>query len=98
MKLPVSLKRIESCLATVEAIASSSSVNEFLVGYTRQSAGQKGDAYRRLDFKHFVILADKMTMSDGLRLENALQKRTMGDPQSPVHRKYHSEKRANGRS
>ncbi len=91
--MAISRQRIDRCLATVEAIISSKDVDQYLIGFTRKSANQKGDDYRRAGFEHFVILADKMDRASALKLENELQRRTLGGPTSSrLHRKYHQEK------
>jgi predicted GIY-YIG superfamily endonuclease len=87
--------RIEKCLATVRSICASSSIDQYLIGYTKESAASKGDKYRsRVGFHHLVLLADRMTQRDALTLEEALQTRAKRDRRSVLGKKYHHEKRS----
>lgn len=95
--MAITRQRIEKCISTVEAIISNTNVDQYLIGFTRQSANQKGDEYRRRGFEHFVILADKMDRASALKLENELQRRALGAATfSRLHKKYHAEKSAHG--
>ncbi|WP_056398746.1 MULTISPECIES: hypothetical protein [unclassified Sphingomonas] len=91
--MAVSKRKIEKCLATIEAIVSNDSVDQYVVGFTRKSAITKGDDYRREGFEHLVILEDKMDRVTGLQLETALQQLTMlGEDGAVLTQKYHHEK------
>lgn len=66
-------KVAESIAFTVETIARSPLVKEYMIGYTsRQGLKRRSEYIRQHGYEHLVILADRLTQSDALELERAL--------------------------
>jgi hypothetical protein len=82
----------DHCENTAIAVAASGNVEQFVIGYTGKSASIRAGAYRGVGFKHLVILADKLTEADALKLEGELQARLK------ANEKYHYEKKSAGHS
>src|SRR5436190_12635832 len=89
--------RIDRCLDTIWAIASSRFVKWFVVGYTAQPGAHRLRAsYYAANFDHLVILADKPSRTDALQLEERLQYscKTGAARGDPYRRKYHPDHRS----
>lgn len=95
----LSQNRIDKILATVRSICASPMVDQFLIGFTAQSASQRGDQYRNsAGFEHLVVLADKLSSADALDLEKRLQIAILENITDPAWEKYHSDKKENGQT
>ena len=88
---------VDRCLDTIWAIASSRYCGQFVVGFTAQSiSGRMAGFYYRNNFDHMVVLADRLSRVDCLKLEEALQSeckfgKARGEP---YRRKYHTDHRS----
>jgi hypothetical protein len=87
--------RIDRYVKTIETIARSPQVDQFLIGLSRWDATRKGDSYYRIGFEHFVTIAAPLTPRDAIAVERELFRRcTAGDKRSPLYAKYHHEERS----
>ena len=78
--------RIERYLKTIETIARSPLVDQFLIGLSSWDAARKSDLYNRIGFEHFITIA--------VAVEKELFNRcTKGDKRSALYAKYHHKKR-----
>lgn len=77
-------------LNTIWAIASSRYVTGFVVGYTCMAAKERFAAYKTNGYDYLVILADRLTLSEALALEQRLQEACkVGKARgAPYKRKY----------
>lgn len=66
-------KLVEQLALTVDAIATSSRVDEYIIGYTaRQGLKRRSEYVRRHGYEYLVILVDRLTQADALKIEQAL--------------------------
>lgn len=87
--MPVTPRQAESLAYTVFAICNSSSVIEYMIGFTARSAlVRRREHYRRLGYQHLVVLADKLSRTDALFLEEHLQKSMRDDKRYVIYKKY----------
>jgi hypothetical protein len=88
-------RRVEKCLNTVWCIASSRYVKSFVIGYTARAAHARALEYQGQGFDSLVVLADQLTRSDALGLEEKLQNRCKAGQGRilPYRYKYHPERR-----
>ena len=86
-------KQVDSYYRTVRTIASSWYVQTFHIGHTYRAGIARFTDYKRFEFDHLVILADKLTQDDARGLEEELQKKCREDKREVTWRKYHPHKR-----
>lgn len=74
---------------TVDAIAASPLVTQFVIGYTSLSRTQRFSGYKTREFEHMVLLADRLSEKDAKELERYLQRKCRVAKRFVTWRKYH---------
>jgi hypothetical protein len=88
--MPITDSRFDRLLTTIDAICRSPSVQHYRIGYTSRSIQARSDQYRATKWDHFVALADRLSQSEALLLEQELfeEIRDNEDRRSVVYCKY----------
>jgi hypothetical protein len=94
--MPIKSDRFEAILDTVWSIAASKYVGDYTIGYTARAGHERLKEHRRWEFRHLVILADKLTRTDASSLEMALQRRIREDKRHTLYRRYDPDRRDGG--
>jgi hypothetical protein len=77
------------CIEAITSICFSPVVESYNIGFTSQSAIKRGDQYRGVGYHSLVVLADKMTREEALRLEQDLCEAVQAfDTNSPLYKKF----------
>jgi hypothetical protein len=80
-------------LNTVQAIAASPRVDQFLIGFTSRAGVHRFAEYRPYEYEHLVILADKLNDKEAKGLEEFLQTKCKSDSKTAAGRKYHKRRK-----
>ena len=89
----ISERLYQRYLATVCVIAASPYVESYVIGYTSGSIESRFQTYRKLEYKHIVVLANGLSEHDALGLEERLFKGALEDRRYLSWRRYHRVKR-----
>ena len=79
-------------LATIDAIARSPMVEQYLIGVTSDSVSRSAQ-YTRIGYDHYVVLSLKLSAPRALELERYLFDSATSSKRSSLYRKYHHDKR-----
>ena len=85
--------QMEHLLSAISEIVKSPAVEGYNVGYTARSGWDRLKEYLRVDYRHLVILLDKLPQREASAIECELQRRACADRRSLLYRKYHPDKR-----
>jgi hypothetical protein len=88
--MPRGANRVQAlCLEVIRTISASPLVEGYKIGFTFQPLLKRGDQYRGVGFHGLALMADKMTRSEALTLEENLWSAIgTSDQRTPVFRKF----------
>jgi predicted GIY-YIG superfamily endonuclease len=89
----ISQFQINHLLNTIEAIARSPQVRQYVIGYTSKAPHIRFGQYRGRGYHHLVVLATQMVREDALDLEAHLQERVKSEKDHVLYQKYREKKR-----
>jgi len=81
-------KQIARILDALRGMAFSSKFHNFKIGFTSGPAERRAREYRGKGFSHLVLLADKMSATDALMLEERLLRALTINKKSVLYRKW----------
>jgi hypothetical protein len=79
---------MERYFDTVDSIARSPGVKQFLIGYTKRAGAPRFREHRKFEWEHLVIIADRSTYAQANALEKYLQKQRLKKPKWCTNLKY----------
>jgi hypothetical protein len=92
MSMALSEKRQADYYQTVRAIVASKYVGGYVIGLS-QRPRRRFKQYELDGYRHFVILADRLTRDEAVELEKYLFERCTRIRSKPTWRKYHQRRR-----
>lgn len=91
--MPLTERARERILKTISSLCTIPRLDYLYIGYTRKPATTHAADAARIKFPFHVVLADRLTQSDAIELEDFLFKAVTRNKRSIEYRKYHPEKR-----
>lgn len=89
----LNFKQHYSIALTIATIAASQYVSEYVIGYTSRQGLLRREGYKSRGYDHLVILADRLTRAEALRLEEAMQSYILECKVYAEYKKYDPQRR-----